>query len=98
LSEKSHTSMAAYTEQHLSNDDVLVTQLTRVVEIQSWVFLRRGKNWAIFDKTFHDSSFIGIDLSLEVEVSVCSARSVLCYVGLVETLLHCHGQLRTETA
>ena len=53
--------MAAYTEQHLSNDGVLMTQLDRVVEIQSWVFLRRGKIGAIFDKTFRDSSLTGID-------------------------------------
>jgi hypothetical protein len=62
--------MAAYTEQHLSNDDVLVTQLARVIEIESWVFLRRGKIGAIFDKNFHGASFTGIDWALEAEVSV----------------------------
>jgi len=62
--------MAAYTEQHLSNDDVLVTQLARVIEIESWVFLRRGNIGAIFDKNFDGASFTGIDWALEAEVSV----------------------------
>ena len=62
--------MATYTEQHLSNDDVLVAQFDRVVEMQSWVFLRRGKIGAIFDKNVHGASFTGIDWALEAEVSV----------------------------
>ena len=88
--------MATYTEQHLSNDDVLVAQFDRVVEMQSWVFLRRGKIWAIFDKSFHDSHFTGVYRPTGAAVSVYRVRWVLCCVGLVWPQLNYSEELGTE--
>lgn len=62
--------MAAYTASHLSNDDVVVAQLDLVVEIQSWLFLRRGNFGSTVDEFSNISNFMGIPQPIEAEVSV----------------------------